>query len=137
VKRPNFLVILADDLGFSDIGAFGSEIETPNLDRLAHAGIRLTDFHSAPACSPTRAMLLTGTDHHVAGIGTMLEVAIPGFQGAPGYEGYLNDRVVALPEVAVGPRIRAFVCAAACRSQPLRWRRGSRVLAGANALHRG
>jgi arylsulfatase A-like enzyme len=69
VKRPNFLVILADDLGFSDIGAFGSEIDTPNLDRLAHAGIRLTDFHSAPACSPTRAMLLTGTDHHVAGIG--------------------------------------------------------------------
>ena len=52
MKRPNFLVILADDLGFSDIGAFGSEIETPNLDRLAHSGIRLTDFHSAPACSP-------------------------------------------------------------------------------------
>jgi len=99
VKRPNFLVIVADDLGFSDIGAFGGEIETPNLDRLAHAGIRLTDFHSAPACSPTRAMLLTGTDHHIAGIGTMLEVAGPAFHGAPGYEGYLNDRVVALPEL--------------------------------------
>jgi arylsulfatase len=93
------LVIVADDLGFSDIGAFGGEINTPNLDRLAYAGIRLTDFHSAPACSPTRAMLLTGTDHHIAGIGTMLEVAIPGFQGAPGYEGYLNNRVVALPEL--------------------------------------
>ncbi|OBK18946.1 arylsulfatase [Mycobacterium asiaticum] len=99
MKRPNFLVIVADDLGFSDVGAFGGEIETPNLDRLAYDGIRFTDFHSAPACSPTRAMLLTGTDHHVAGIGTMLEVAIPGFQGAPGYEGYLNDRVVALPEL--------------------------------------
>jgi arylsulfatase len=99
VKRPNFLVIVADDLGFSDIGAFGGEINTPNLDRLAYAGIRFTDFHSAPACSPTRAMLLTGTDHHIAGIGTMLEVAIPGFRGAPGYEGYLNDRVVALPEL--------------------------------------
>ena len=99
MKRPNFLVIVADDLGFSDIGAFGGEINTPNLDRLAHAGIRFTDFHSAPACSPTRAMLLTGTDHHIAGIGTMLELAIPGFQGAPGYEGYLNDRVVALPEL--------------------------------------
>ena len=59
MKRPNFLVIVADDLGFSDIGAFGGEINTPNLDRLAHAGIRFTDFHSAPACSPTRAMLLT------------------------------------------------------------------------------
>jgi arylsulfatase A-like enzyme len=99
VKRPNFLLIVADDLGYSDIGAFGGEINTPNLDRLAHAGIRFTDFHSAPACSPTRAMLLTGTDHHVAGIGTMLEVAGPGFHGAPGYEGYLNDRVVALPEL--------------------------------------
>ncbi len=99
VTRPNFLVIVADDLGFSDLGAFGGEIETPNLDRLAYQGIRFTDFHSAPACSPTRAMLLTGTDHHVAGIGTMLEVSVPGFQGAPGYEGYLNDRVVALPEL--------------------------------------
>jgi arylsulfatase len=99
VKRPNFLVIVADDLGFSDIGAFGGEINTPNLDRLSYAGVRFTDFHSAPACSPTRAMLLTGTDHHVAGIGTMLEVAGPGFRGAPGYEGYLNDRVVALPEL--------------------------------------
>jgi arylsulfatase len=99
VTRPNFLVIVADDLGFSDIGAFGSEIDTPNLDRLAQAGIRLTDFHSAPACSPTRSMLLTGTDHHIAGIGTMREVTPPGFQAPPGYEGYLNDRVVALPEL--------------------------------------
>src|SRR5580693_338090 len=99
VKRPNFLVIVADDLGFSDIGAFGGEIYTPNLDRLAYSGIRFTDFHSAPACSPTRAMLLTGTDHHIAGIGTMGEVLPPGFKGAPGYEGYLNDRVVALPEL--------------------------------------
>jgi len=99
VTRPNFLVIVADDLGFSDIGAFGGEINTPNLDRLAYAGIRFTDFHSAPACSPTRSMLLTGTDHHIAGIGTMGEVMLPGFKGAPGYEGYLNDRVVALPEL--------------------------------------
>ncbi len=99
MTRPNFLVIVADDLGFSDIGAFGGEINTPNLDRLAYSGVRLTDFHSAPACSPTRAMLLTGTDHHVAGIGTMLEMAAPEFCGAPGYEGYLNDRVVALPEL--------------------------------------
>ncbi|BBX96392.1 arylsulfatase [Mycobacterium lacus] len=99
MKRPNFLVIVADDLGFSDIGAFGGEINTPNLDRLAYAGVRFTDFHSAPACSPTRAMLLTGADHHVAGLGTMLEVAAPGFRGAPGYEGYLNDRVIAFPEL--------------------------------------
>ncbi len=72
-KRPNFLLIVADDLGFSDLGAFGGEIDTPNLDALATAGLRLTDFHAASACSPTRAMLLTGTDHHLAGIGAMAE----------------------------------------------------------------
>ena len=57
-QRPNFLVILADDLGFSDLGAFGGEIATPNLDALANNGLRLTDFHTAPTCSPTRSMLL-------------------------------------------------------------------------------
>lgn len=98
-KRPNFLLIVVDDMGFSDLGAFGSEIETPHLDALASDGVRLTDFHSAPACSPTRAMLMTGTDHHIAGIGTMLEVARPDFKGAPGYEGYLNDRVVTVAEL--------------------------------------
>ena len=65
-QRPNFLVILADDLGFSDLGAFGGEIATPNLDALAAGGLRLTDFHTAPTCSPTRSMLLTGTDHHLS-----------------------------------------------------------------------
>ncbi len=99
LRRPNFLVILADDLGFSDLGAFGGEIHTPNLDALALAGLRFTDFHSAPACSPTRSMLMTGTDHHIAGIGTMLEVALPEFTGAPGYEGYLNERVVTFTEL--------------------------------------
>ena len=98
-QRPNFLVILADDLGFSDIGAFGGEIATPNLDALANNGLRLTDFHTAPTCSPTRSMLLTGTDHHIAGIGTMAEALTPDLIGKPGYEGYLNDRVVALPEL--------------------------------------
>ena len=97
-SRPNFLVIVVDDMGFSDLGAFGSEIATPHLDALANGGVRLTDFHSAPACSPTRAMLLTGTDHHIAGIGSMLEVVRPGF-AAPGYEGYLNDRVVTVSEL--------------------------------------
>ena len=60
-KRPNVLIILADDLGFSDVGAFGGEIQTPNIDRLAAEGLRLTDFHAAAACSPTRSMLLSGS----------------------------------------------------------------------------
>ena len=58
-SRPNILVIVADDLGFSDIGAFGGEIDTPNLDALAREGARLTDFHNAATCSPTRSMLLS------------------------------------------------------------------------------
>ena len=62
-KRPNFLLIVADDLGFSDVGAFGGEIKTPNLDSLAQSGIKFTDFHAAAACSPTRSMLLSGTDN--------------------------------------------------------------------------
>ncbi len=97
--RPNFLLVVVDDMGFSDLGAFGSEIATPHLDALALAGVRLTDFHSAPACSPTRAMLMTGTDHHLAGIGGMIETTRPDFEGAPGYEGYLNERVVTVTEL--------------------------------------
>jgi arylsulfatase A-like enzyme len=62
-KRPNFLVIVADDLGFSDVGAFGGEIKTPHIDSLANDGLRFTDFHAAAACSPTRSMLLSGTDN--------------------------------------------------------------------------
>ncbi|PTQ70503.1 arylsulfatase [Pseudomonas sp. GV071] len=98
-KRPNFLLIVADDLGFSDLGAFGGEIDTPNLDALASAGLRLTDFHAASACSPTRAMLLTGTDHHLAGIGAMAEFSDETIRRNPGYEGHLNQRVVSIAEL--------------------------------------
>ncbi|MFT4014113.1 MAG: arylsulfatase [Paracoccus sp. (in: a-proteobacteria)] len=98
MTSPNILLIVADDLGFSDIGAFGGEIDTPNLDRLALGGVRLTGFHTAPVCAPTRAMLLTGTDNHVAGVGYMGRVP-PELAGLPGYEGYLNGSVVALPEI--------------------------------------
>lgn len=96
--RPNFLIIVADDLGYSDLGAFGGEIPTPNLDRLALNGVRLTDFHTAPTCSPTRAMLLTGSDHHVAGLGTMAELQAPNQLGLPGYEGYLRRDVATVAE---------------------------------------
>lgn len=97
-RRPNLLVIVADDLGYSDIGAFGGEIRTPNLDRLALAGIRLAGFHTAPTCSPTRSMLLSGTDNHLAGLGTMAELIRPNQQGKPGYEGYLRRDVATLAE---------------------------------------
>jgi arylsulfatase A-like enzyme len=97
-RRPNLLVIVADDLGYSDLGAFGGEIRTPNLDRLALNGIRLAGFHTAPTCSPTRSMLLSGTDNHRAGLGTMAELIRPNQQGKPGYEGYLRGDVATLAE---------------------------------------
>ena len=93
-SRPSFLLIVADDLGYSDLGVMGSEIRTPNLDRLATNGLLLTNFHVAPTCSPTRAMLLTGVDTHPAGLGTMHRQWSPEQQGQPGYEGVLSDRVV-------------------------------------------
>jgi arylsulfatase A-like enzyme len=97
-KQPNFLIIVADDLGFSDIGAFGGEIATPNLDAIATGGIRLTGFHTAPTCSPTRSMLLSGTDNHRAGLGTMAELIAPNQLGKPGHEGYLRPDVATLAE---------------------------------------
>ncbi|WP_084151274.1 arylsulfatase [Azohydromonas australica] len=99
-SRPNVLVILADDLGYSDIGAFGGEIPTPNLDRLASQGRLLTNHYVAPTCSPTRAMLMSGTDNHLAGLGTMEEAlrGAPQLRGKPGYEGFLNDKVTLMPE---------------------------------------
>ena len=99
VKRPNILVIVADDLGYSDLGCFGGEIKTPNLDALAQRGVRATNFYVAPTCSPTRSMLLTGCDHHVAGFGNMEEFLGPTQKGKPGYEGHLNDRVVPVARV--------------------------------------
>lgn len=98
-QRPNILLVMADDMGWTDLGSFGSEIETPNLDALAEEGVKFTDFHVSISCSPTRSMLMSGTDNHLAGLGTMGEMIAPEQQGKPGYEGYLNDRVASLAEV--------------------------------------
>lgn len=92
--KPNILLIVADDMGYSDLGCFGGEINTPNIDALAARGLRATNFYVAPSCSPSRSMLLTGTDSHIAGIGNMAEWTGPTQRGQPGYEGYLNTRVV-------------------------------------------
>ncbi len=92
-KRPNFLLIVADDMGYSDLGSYGGEINTPVLDNLAQNGVRYTDFYVSPTCSVTRSMLLSGTDNHVAGLGNMGELNAPNQVGKPGYEGVLNKRV--------------------------------------------
>jgi len=98
-ERPNILLVVADDMGWTDIGAYGSEIHTPNLDQLASEGLTFTDFHVSVACSPTRSMLLSGNDNHVAGLGNMAELLTEKQKGQPGYEGHLNERVVTLAEV--------------------------------------
>ncbi|CAD0000927.1 arylsulfatase [Flavobacterium chungangense] len=90
-KQPNIIVILADDLGFSDIGAFGSEIKTPNLDKLAKNGLILKQFYNAGRCCPSRASLLTGLYSHQAGIGDMVQD-----KGFPAYQGYLNEHCITI-----------------------------------------
>src|SRR5438045_1232411 len=91
--RPNIVLIMADDLGFSDLGCYGSEIATPNLDRLAREGLRFTQFYNCGRCCPTRASLLTGLYPHQAGVGDMEED-----RGVAAYQGYLNDRCVTIAE---------------------------------------
>jgi arylsulfatase len=98
-KKPNILIIVADDMAYSDLGCFGGEIKTPNLDRLARAGGRFTNFCVGPTCSPTRSMLLSGCDNHVAGLGNMAEFLGPEQKGKPGYEGHLNSRVASIASV--------------------------------------
>jgi len=98
-KRPNFLLIVADDMGYSDLGSYGGEINTPVLDQLAQQGVRYTDFYVSPTCSVTRSMLLSGTDNHVAGLGSMGELLAPNQVGKPGYEGVLNKRVTSIAEI--------------------------------------
>jgi arylsulfatase len=97
---PNIILIVADDMGYTDLGSFGSEINTPNLDRLAMDGVRLTNFHASPMCAPSRSMLLSGADNHTAGLGSMFGANMikGGFGGRPGYERYLHPRVATLPE---------------------------------------
>jgi len=95
--RPNILLIVADDAGYTDIGSFGGEINTPNIDALAASGVRFTQFGVSATCSPTRSMLLSGVDNHLAGLGNMAEFMAPNQKGKPGYEGHLNDRVAPLP----------------------------------------
>lgn len=95
-KKPNVIVIMADDLGYADLGCYGSEIPTPNLDKLAQNGVRLTSFYNTARCCPTRAALLTGVYSHQAGIGHMMDD-----KGAdhPAYRGHLNETSVTIAEV--------------------------------------
>ena len=94
MQSPNIILILADDLGFSDLGCFGSEISTPNLDKLAGEGIRLTSFYNSGRCCPSRAALLTGLYPHQAGIGDMVQD-----KGLPAYQGFLSENSATIAQL--------------------------------------
>src|SRR6187401_1484926 len=96
---PNIVFVVLDDVGFAHLGCYGSDIATPNMDRLAAGGLRYTGFHTTAMCSPTRAALLSGRQHHAAGVGAVAEFAV----GFPGYKGALTKRAATLAEV-LGPR---------------------------------
>lgn len=102
--RPNFVLILVDDMGFSDIGCYGSEIRTPNLDKLAHGGMRFSQMYNYARCCPTRACMLTGAYPHQAGIGHMMENT-----GSPSYQGYLRDDVVTIAEALKSGGYRTYM----------------------------
>jgi arylsulfatase len=103
-RRPNVLLILADDMGYSDLGCFGSEIHTPNLDALAAQGLRMSQFYNAARCCPTRASLLTGLYQHQAGVGQM-----DGNQGTPEYQGFLNDQCLTIAELLKGAGYNTYM----------------------------
>ena len=107
-ERPNILVILADDMGFTDLGAFGGhDIRTPNLDELALEGIRFTNFHGHARCAASRALLMSGTGNHEAGFGTVVD--IESFRGKRGYEKFLTRRVVTVAEVLRSGGYRTYI----------------------------
>src|SRR6185503_20680276 len=93
-KQPNIILILVDDMGYSDLGSYGSEIHTPNLDRLATEGVRFTQFYNNSICAPTRASVLTGQYPHKAGVG-YFNINL----GLPPYQGYLNKESLTFAEV--------------------------------------
>ena len=116
-RPPNILLIVADDLGYTDLGAFGSEIRTPNLDRLANEGVRLSNYHVNASCAPTRAALLSGTFPHVAGVGTQLttikryddDPLVNMRREHPGYAGFLNENIVTIPELLSDAGYRTYM----------------------------
>ena len=103
-KQPNIILILADDLGYSDLGCYGGEIKTPNIDRLAAGGLRMTQLYNTARCCPTRASLLTGLYPHQTGVGFMTAD-----NGKPGYRGFLNDECVTVPSLLKEAGYQTFI----------------------------
>jgi arylsulfatase len=109
ISKPNILLIVADDLGYTDLGCYGGEIKTPNIDRLAKRGIQFTNFHTSPLCAPTRSMLFSGNDNHVAGMGSMFPVKGTSREGKIGYEQHLTDRIVTVSQLLKDGGYQTFI----------------------------
>jgi arylsulfatase/uncharacterized sulfatase len=107
--RPNIVILLADDWGLTDVGAFGGEMATPNIDALAANGVRFSNFHVAGSCAPTRAMLQTGVSSHRAGLGNMPETIPPAHRGKPGYDAVFNNNIVTIAERLRAAGYRTFL----------------------------
>ncbi len=107
--RPNIVVLVADDWGFTDVGAFGGEIATPHIDALALRGTRFTNFHAAASCSPTRSMLLTGVDNHRNGVGNLREAMPREHLGQPGYLGSMSRNVVTVATLLQDNGYRTYI----------------------------
>lgn len=122
-SRPNILYIVADDLGYSDLSAFGGEISTPNLDTLVKNGRVLTNYHTSTVCAVTRSMLVSGTDHHLVGEGTM---GVPDDErrGLPGYEGYLNNNALSIAELLKDGGYHTYIAG--------KWHLGSQINSAQN-----
>ncbi|CAA0093082.1 Arylsulfatase [Zhongshania aliphaticivorans] len=109
-NKPNIVIVVADDLGYTDLGSYGGEIETPNLDSIAESGVQFSQFHVGAACSPSRAMLMTGVDNHLVGLGVFNEKTIASNQkGIPGYEGKLNKSAASLSEVFLDSGYHTYI----------------------------
>jgi arylsulfatase/uncharacterized sulfatase len=108
-RQPNIVILLADDWGFSDVGSFGAEFATPNIDALAYAGTRFSNFHVAGSCSPTRAMLQTGVMNHRNGLGNMPETIPDEHRGQPGYDTVMNHRVVTIAQLLKAAGYRTYL----------------------------
>ena len=108
-KRPNILLIVADDLGYTDLGCFGGDIKTPNIDLLAAKGLLFNHFHTAPLCAPTRAMILSGNNNHVAGMGCMFPTKGTARDGKAGYEHHLSERIVSVAQLLKDAGYQTFM----------------------------
>ncbi|KAA1193515.1 arylsulfatase [Pseudohalioglobus sediminis] len=108
-ERPNIVLVLADDLGFTDLGSYGSEINTPTLDALAQEGVRFTNYHTAANCAPARAMLLTGVDAHIAGVPNIPEMLAPEQKRHSHYQGVLGNNVVTVATLLEGAGYHTYM----------------------------